>query len=63
MGPGKLFLSMLCINVSYAEWEEDEVEDLVDPFQKIGAKKLRRIKEKAAKKAQREVCMCMCGHA
>ena len=50
----------MCITVSYTDWEEEEMEDLVDPFQKVGTKKLRRIKEKAEKKAQREVCVCMC---
>lgn len=38
-------------------WEEGEgEEDLANPFQKMGTKKLRRIKEKAEKKALREVC-------
>lgn len=40
--------------------EEREGEDSASPFQKMGTKRLRRIKEKAEKKALREVhCVCV----
>ena len=38
---------------------EEEEEEEVSPFKKIGTKKLRKIKEKAEKKVMREVNLCV----
>lgn len=35
----------------------DEDDDIASPFQKIGTKKLRKMKEKAERKVKREVCV------